>query len=60
MTNVITKIKIIDAKIMLDVRMKVMANFLMMNVTIYFWITKKIYTIKVVGFGSKISWLRYG
>jgi len=36
MTNVITKIKIIDAKIMLDVRMKVMANFLMMNVTIYF------------------------
>jgi hypothetical protein len=37
------KIKIIDAKIMLDVRMKVMANFVMMNVTIYFFITKQLY-----------------
>jgi len=42
MTNIIMKIKIIDAKIMLDVRMKVMVNFVMMNVTIYSSITKKL------------------
>ena len=34
MTNIIIKIKIIDAKIMFDVRMKVMVNFVMMKVTI--------------------------
>lgn len=37
------KIKIIDAKIMLDLRTKVMVNFVMMNVTICFWITKDLY-----------------
>jgi len=35
MTYIIVEIKIIVAKIMLDVRMKVMVNFVMKKVTIY-------------------------
>ena len=43
MTNIIMKIKIIDPNIMLDVSMKVTVNFVMMKMTIYFWITKNLY-----------------
>ena len=35
MTNIIMKIKIVVAKMMLYVRMKVMVNFVMKKVTIY-------------------------
>jgi hypothetical protein len=43
MTNIIMKIEIIDTKIMVDIRMKVMVNFVMMKVRFIFELQKNIY-----------------